>query len=167
MIALVFPLSRIALRMTFLIIGNFLATVLLVVACLPQRWRSGTQDWRSSGVFLRAKETLQLVTKVCKSCTANIRSMEAVYIRDGMLKLHTKTGSLRFEVVRFLEDEISKGEKKLVRFPDLCLNAADKSAILLQAVSVQAREYLVLHGKTGSWSEMSASLRFYEEQLGW
>ena len=68
-------------------------------------------------------------------------------------------------MVRFLEDEISKGEKKLVRFPDLCLNAADKSAILLQAVSVQAREYLVLHGKTGSWSEMSASLRFYEEQL--
>ena len=93
--------------------------------------------------------------------------MEAVYIRDEMLKLHTKTGSLRrpLEVVRFLEDEISKGEKKLVRFPDLCLNAADKSAILLQAVSVQAREYLVLHGKTGSWSEMSASLRFYEEQL--
>ena len=83
------------------------------------------------------------------------------------MKLHTKTGSLRrpFEVVRFLEDEISKGEKKLVRFPDLCLNAADKSAILVQAVSVQAREYLVLHGKTGSWSEMSASLRFYEEQL--
>ena len=39
-----------------------------------------------------------------------------------------------------MEDEISKGEKKLVRFPDLCLNAADKSAILLQAVSVQARE---------------------------
>ena len=35
MIALIFPLSRIALRMTFLVIGNFLATVLLVVACLP------------------------------------------------------------------------------------------------------------------------------------
>ncbi|CAE7428774.1 unnamed protein product, partial [Symbiodinium sp. CCMP2456] len=93
--------------------------------------------------------------------------MEAVYIRDEMLKLHTKTGSLKrpLEVVRFLEDEISKGDKKLIRFPDLCLNAADRSAILLQAVSVQAREYLVLHGKTGSWREMSESLRFYEEQL--
>ena len=106
------------------------------------------------------------VRELYRQYSVNSR-MEAVYIRDEMLKLHTKTGSLRrpLEVVRFLEDEISKGEKKLVRFPDLCLNAADKSAILLQAVSVQAREYLVLHGKTGSWSEMSASLRFYEEQL--
>ena len=44
------------------------------------------------------------------------------------LKLHTKTGSLRrpLEVVRFLEDEISKGEKKLVRFPDFCLHTAYK-----------------------------------------
>ena len=120
-------------------------------------------------MFLHAKETAagyEGVQELYRQYSVNSR-MEAVYIRDEMLKLHTKTGSLRrpLEVVRFLEDEISKREKKLVRFPDLCLNAADKSAIPLQAVSVQAREYLVLHGKTGSWSEMSASLRFYEEQL--
>ena len=73
--------------------------------------------------------------------------MEAVCIRDEMLKLHTKTGSLKrpLEVVRLLEDEIFKGDKKLVRFPDLCLNAADRSAVLLQAVSVQAREYVHIH----------------------
>ena len=41
--------------------------------CCNKRWRSGTEDWRSSGVSRHAKETLQLVTKVCESCTANIR----------------------------------------------------------------------------------------------
>ena len=128
-----------------------------VFACCNRLWPSGTEVWRSS-VFPTGA-TLQLVTKACENyrqCSGNSR-MEALYIRDEMLKLQ--------EAVRFLEDEISKGDKKLVRFPDFCLNAADRSAILLQAVSVQARECLVLHGKTGSWNEMAESLRFYGEQL--
>ena len=131
------------------------------------KWDRGLEILRSVSTRQgNAAAGYEGVRELYRQYSVNSR-MEAVYIRDEMLKLHTKTGSLRrpLEVVRFLEDEISKGEKKLVRFPDLCLNAADKSAILLQAVSVQAREYLVLHGKTGSWSEMSASLRFYEEQL--
>ena len=72
-------------------------------------------------MFLLARATLQLVTKACRELyrqySVNSR-MEAVYIRDEMLKLHTKTGSLKrpLEVVRFLEDEISKGDKKLVCF---------------------------------------------------
>ncbi|CAE7481414.1 unnamed protein product [Symbiodinium sp. KB8] len=128
------------------------------------KWDRGLEILRSVSTRQgNAAAGYEGVRELYRQYSVNSR-MEAVYIRDEMLKLHTKTGSLRrpLEVVRFLEDEISKGEKKLVRFPDLCLNAADKSAILLQAVSVQAREYLVLHGKTGSWSEMSASLRFYE-----
>ena len=131
------------------------------------KWDRGLEILRSVSTRQgNAAAGYEGVRELYRQYSVNSR-MEAVYIRDEMLKLHTKTGSLRrpLEVIRFLEDEISKGEKKLVRFPDLCLNAADKSAILLQAVSVQAREYLVLHGKTGSWSEMSASLRFYEEQL--
>ena len=55
-------------------------------------------------MFLRAKETLQLVTKVCelyRQYSVNSR-MEAVYIRDEMLKLHTRLvpceGHLRWYV---------------------------------------------------------------------
>ena len=131
------------------------------------KWDRGLEILRSVSTRQgNAAAGYEGVRELYRQYSVNSR-MEAVYIRDEMLKLHTKTGGLRrpLEVVRFLEDEISKGDKKLVRFPDLCLNAADRSAILLQAVSVQAREYLVLHGKTGSWSEMAESLRFYEEQL--
>ena len=131
------------------------------------KWDRGLEILRSVSTRQgNAAAGYEGVRELYRQYSVNSR-MEAVYIRDEMLKLHTKTGGLRrpLEVVRCLEDEISKGDKKLVRFPDLCLNAADRSAILLQAVSVQAREYLVLHGKTGSWSEMAESLRFYEEQL--
>ena len=131
------------------------------------KWDRGLEILRSVSTRQgNAAAGYEGVRELCRQYSVNSR-MEAVYIRDEMLKLHTKTGSLKrpLEVVRLLEDEISKGDKKLVRFPDLCLNAADRSAILLQAVSVQAREYLVLHGKTGSWNEMAESLRFYEEQL--
>ena len=131
------------------------------------KWDRGLEILRSVSTRQgNAAAGYEGVRELYRQYSVNSR-MEAVYIRDEMLKLHTKTGSLKrpLEVVRFLEDEISKGDKKLVRFPDLCLNAADRSAILLQAVSVQAREYLVLHGKTGSWNEMAESLRFYEEQL--
>ena len=131
------------------------------------KWDRGLEILRSVSTRQgNAAAGYEGVRELYRQYSVNSRT-EAVYIRDEMLKLHTKTGGLRrpLEVVRFLEDEISKGDKKLVRFPDLCLNAADRSAILLQAVSVQAREYLVLHGKTGSWSEMAESLRFYEEQL--
>ena len=110
------------------------------------KWDRGLEILRSVATRQGNAAAGYEVRELCLQYSVNSR-MEAVYIRDEMLKLHTKTGSLRrpLEVVRFLEDEISKGEK-LVRFPDLCLNAADKSAILLQAVSVQAREYLVLRG---------------------
>ena len=56
------------------------------------------------------------VRELYRQYSVNSR-MEAVYIRNEMF--HTKTDSLKrpLEVVRFLEDEISKGDKKLVRFP--------------------------------------------------
>ena len=94
--------------------------------------------------------------------------IEAVYIRDEMLKLHTKTGSLRrpLEVVRFLEDEISKGEKKLVRFPDLCLNAADKSAILVQAVSVR-RESTYCMARQAVGARCLPVFGFTKSSSGW
>ena len=111
------------------------------------KWDRGLEILRSVSTRQgNAAAGYEGVRELYRQYSVNSR-MEAVYIRDEMLKLHTKTGALRrpLEVVRFLEDEISKGDKKLVRFPDLCLNAADRSAILLQAVA--------------------ESLRFYEEQL--
>ena len=59
------------------------------------------------------------VRELYRQYSVNSR-MEAVYIRDEMLKLHTKTGSLRrpLEVVRFLEDKISSRsfERRQVQF---------------------------------------------------
>ncbi|CAE7387509.1 unnamed protein product, partial [Symbiodinium microadriaticum] len=117
------------------------------------KWDRGLEILRSVSTRQgNAAAGYEGVRELYRQYSVNSR-MEAVYIRDEMLKLHTKTGSLRrpLEVVRFLEDEISKGEKKLVRFPDLCLNAADKSAILLQAVSVQVVCWYC--GKAGHYQE--------------
>ena len=64
------------------------------------------------------------------------------------LKLHSKCGHLKkpMDVVRYLEDELSKVESKLINFPELKLSEADKVSLILQAISADARQYVVLHG---------------------
>ena len=98
--------------------------------CCNRRWRSEPRTGDPPECFYAPRKRCSCLRRCARAvppCSV-FRRMEAVYIRDEMLKLHTKTGSLRrpLEVVRFLEDEISKGEKKLVRFPDFCLHTAYK-----------------------------------------
>ena len=50
-------------------------------------------------------------------------------------------------------------------FPELKLSEADRCCILLQAVSHPARQYVALHGDANSWSELTKSLKYFEEQL--
>ena len=131
------------------------------------KWDRGMEVLRS--VSMRqgnAAAGYESVRELYRQYSVNSR-MEAVYIRDELLKLHLRCVSMKrpLDVVRYLEDEFSKGDAKLLQFADLKISAGDRAAVLLQAVSQQAREYLVLHGRTSSWSEMTDSLRFYEEQL--
>ena len=88
-------------------------------------------------------------------------------MRDECLKLHSKCGHLKrpMDVVRYLEDELSKVESKLLNFPELKLSEADKVSLILQAISADARQYVVLHGHSNDWSSVSTTLKFYEEQL--
>ena len=69
------------------------------------------------------------------------------------------------DIIRHLEDEIAKAEIKLSNFPELKLSEADRCSILLQAVSHPARQYVALHGNANSWSELTKSLKYFEEQL--
>ena len=96
-----------------------------------------------------------------------VSRMEAVYVRDECLKIHSKCGHLKkpMDVVRYLEDELSKVESKLINFPELRLSEADKVSLILQAISAEARQYVVLRGHSGDWSSVSTTLKFYEEQL--
>ena len=54
-----------------------------------------------------------------------VSRMEAVYVRDESLKLHSKCGhhktsmDVRLDVLRYLEDELSKADSKLISFPEL------------------------------------------------
>ena len=67
-------------------------------------------------------------------------------MRDESLKLNAKCGHLKkpMDVVRYLEDELSKVESKLINFPELKLSEADKVSLILQAISADARQYVVL-----------------------
>ncbi|CAE7695720.1 unnamed protein product [Symbiodinium pilosum] len=96
-----------------------------------------------------------------------VSRMEAVHVRDQALALHKHCNHLRkpLEIIRHLEDELAKAESKLGNFPDLRLSPADKCTLLLQAISSEARQYVVLRGKTSTWDDLTASLKFFEEQL--
>ena len=61
------------------------------------------------------------------------------------MKLHSKCGHLKkpMDVVRYLEDELSKVESKLINFPELKLSEADMVSLILQAISADARQYVV------------------------
>ena len=65
------------------------------------------------------------------------------------------------DVVRYLEDELSKVESKLINFPELKLSLS----IVLQAISADAMQYVVLHGHSNDWWSVSTTLKSYEEQL--
>ena len=131
------------------------------------KWERGLELLRScskrqsmSATGYEAVRTLHLNYSI-------VSRMEAVYVRDGCMKLHAQCSGLRrpMDIIRHLEDEIAKAEIKLSNFPELKLSEADRCSILLQAVSHPARQYVALHGNAHSWSELTKSLKYFEEQL--
>ena len=68
-------------------------------------------------------------------------------------------------MIRHLEDAFAKSESKLTNFPELKLSEADRCSVLLQSLSAEVRQYVVLHGKSDDWEALRKSLTYYEEQL--
>ena len=131
------------------------------------KWERGLELLRScskrqsmSATGYEAVRTLHLNYSI-------VSRMEAVHVRDGCMKLHAQCSGLKkpMDIIRHLEDEIAKAEIKLSNFPELKLSEADRCSILLQAVSHPARQYVALHGNANSWSELTKSLKYFEEQL--
>ena len=92
--------------------------------------------------------------------------MEAIAVRDAALALHTKASQYKrpLDAVRFLEDEFGKCDQKLHRFPELKVGNSDRHTVLLQSLSSERRQYIVLHGRSDTWENLCASIKFYEEQ---
>ena len=131
------------------------------------KWERGLELLRSC-----SKRQSMSATGYEAVCTLHLNysivsRMEAVYVRDGCMKLHAQCSGLKkpMDIIRHLEDEIAKAEIKLSNFPELKLFEADRCSILLQAVSHPARQYVALHGNANSWSELTKSLKYFEEQL--
>ena len=95
-----------------------------------------------------------------------VSRMEAIAVRDAALALHTKASQYKrpLDAVRFLEDEFGKCDQKLHRFPELKVGNSDRHTVLLQSLSSECRQYIVLHGRSDTWENLCASIKFYEEQ---
>ena len=75
--------------------------------------------------------------------------MEAVYVRDELLKLHLPCSNLKrpLDVVRLREDEFAKGDAKILQFVELKMTAGERAAVLRFNLKSPVNEpwfYLVL-----------------------
>ena len=93
--------------------------------------------------------------------------MEAVFVREQALKLYQHVGHIKrpTDLIRHLEDSFSKSEAKLSNFTELKLSEADRCSVLLQSLSAEVRQYVVLHGSSSDWEALRKTLTYYEEQL--
>ena len=107
------------------------------------------------------------VVRTITSQYSIVSRMEAVYVRDSALKLFQSVGGIKrpTDLIRRLEDAFAKSESKLTNFPELKLSEADRCSVLLQSLSAEVRQYVVLHGKSDDWEALRKSLTYYEEQL--
>ena len=86
------------------------------------------------------------VVRTITSQYSIVSHMEAVYVRDSALKLF-QSGRNQEADGFDLEDAFAKSESKLTNFPELKLSEADRCSVLLQSLSAEVRQYVVLHGK--------------------
>ena len=96
-----------------------------------------------------------------------VSRMEAVFVREQALKLYQHVGHIKrpTDLIRHLEDSFSKSEAKLSNFTELKLSEADRCSVLLQSLSAEVRQYVVLHGSSSDWEALRKTLTYYEEQL--
>ena len=131
------------------------------------KWERGLELLRScskrQGMSACGYEVVRTIT----SQYSIVSRMEAVYVRDSALKLFQSVGGIKrpTDLIRHLEDAFAKSESKLTNFPELKLSEADRCSVLLQSLSAEVRQYVVLHGKSDDWEALRKSLTYYEEQL--
>ena len=131
------------------------------------KWERGLELLRScskrQGMSACGYEVVRTIT----SQYSIVSRMEAVYVRDSALKLFQSVGGIKrpMDLIRHLEDAFAKSESKLTNLPELKLSEADRCSVLLQSLSAEVRQYLVLHGKSDDWEALRKSLTYYEEQL--
>ena len=131
------------------------------------KWERGLELLRScskrQGMSACGYEVVRTIT----SQYSIVSRMEAVYVRDSALKLFQSVGGIKrpTDLIRHLEDAFAKSESKLTSFPELKLSEADRCSVLLQSLSAEVRQYVVLHGKSDDWEALRKSLTYYEEQL--
>ena len=97
-------------------------------------------------------------TLVVWSTFSVVSRVEAIAVRDAALALHTKASQYKrpLDAVRFLEDEFGKCDQKLHRFPELKVGNSDRHTVLLQSLSSECRQYIVLHGRSDTWESLCA-----------
>ena len=100
------------------------------------------------------------VVRTITSQYSIVSRMEAVDPRDSALKLFQSVGGIKrpTDLIRHLEDAFAKSESKLTNFPELKLSEADRCSVLLQSLSAEVRQYVVLHGKSDGWEALRKSL---------
>ena len=131
------------------------------------KWERGLELLRScskrQGMSACGYEVVRTIT----SQYSIVSRMEAVYVRDSALRLFQSVGGIKrpTDLIRHLEDAFAKSESKLTNFPELKLSEADRCSVLLQSLSAEVRQYVVLHGKSDDWEALRKSLTYYEEQL--
>ena len=102
----------------------------------------------SECVWVRGDST---ITSQC----SNVSRMEAVFVREQALKLNQHVGHIKrpTDLIRHLED-FSKSEANLSNFTEMKLSEADRCSVLLQSLSAEVRQYVVLHGSSSDWEAL-------------
>ena len=131
------------------------------------KWERGLELLRSCSKRQGTSACGYEVVRTITSQYSIVSRMEAVYVRDSALKLFQSVGGIKrpTDLIRHLEDAFAKSESKLTNFPELKLSEADRCSVLLQSLSAEVRQYVVLHGKSDDWEALRKSLTYYEEQL--
>jgi len=131
------------------------------------KWERGVELLKSCSKRQAQSACGYEVIRTITSQYSIVSRMEAVFVRENALKLHQHVGHLKrpTDLIRHLEDAFSKSEAKLSNFSELKLSEADRCSVLLQSLSTEVRQYVVLHGSSESWDKLRLTLTYYEEQL--
>ncbi|CAE7255000.1 RE2 [Symbiodinium sp. CCMP2592] len=131
------------------------------------KWERGSELLRSCSKRQGQSACGYEVIRTITSQYSIVSRMEAVFVREQSLKLYQHVGHMKrpTDLIRHLEDSFSKSEAKLSNFPELKLSEADRCSVLLQSLSAEVRQYVVLHGSSSDWEALRKTLTYYEEQL--
>ena len=121
------------------------------VPCQVRARNRALEIARSGKLRVRGVRGDSTITSQC----SNVSRMEAVFVREQALKLNQHVGHIKrpTDLIRHLED-FSKSEANLSNFTEMKLSEADRCSVLLQSLSAEVRQYVVLHGSSSDWEAL-------------